>query len=126
MGDLAQVGQFHKRIAGADNNVAIGLARLGFKVKWLSRVGHDSFGRFILDTLQKEGLDCQHVEIDPQHPTGFQLKSRVDDGSDPQVEYFRRGSAALRHAVGAAEIQLNAIGTRSLHQWQDEIGRAHV
>ena len=31
-GDLAQVMNFHKRIAGADSNVAIGLSRLGFQV----------------------------------------------------------------------------------------------
>jgi sugar/nucleoside kinase (ribokinase family) len=93
-GDLASVDQFHKRIAGADSNVAIGLARLGFQVAWLSRVGADSLGRFVVQTLEKEGLDCRHVAIDPAHPTGFQFKSRTDDGSDPQVEYFRRGSAA--------------------------------
>ena len=38
-GDLAKVGQFTKRVAGADLNVAIGLSRLGFKVGWMSRVG---------------------------------------------------------------------------------------
>ncbi|EJM47982.1 sugar kinase, ribokinase [Pseudomonas sp. GM33] len=93
-GDLASVGAFHKRIAGADSNVAIGLSRLGFNVAWLSRVGADSLGRFVVDTLEKEGLDCRHVDIDTAHPTGLQLKSRTDDGSDPVVEYFRRGSAA--------------------------------
>ncbi|MGF6091180.1 sugar kinase [Pseudomonas sp. 18173] len=93
-GDLADVDAFHKRIAGADSNVAIGLSRLGFKVAWLSRVGADSLGRYVIGTLEKEGLDCRHVDIDPAHPTGFQLKSRTDDGSDPTVEYFRRGSAA--------------------------------
>ena len=95
-GDLAGVGQFGKRIAGADSNVAIGLARLGFKVRWLSRVGDDSLGRFVLDSLRCEGLDCSGVEVDANHPTGFQLKARSDDGSDPAVEYFRRGSAASR------------------------------
>lgn len=30
-GDLAKVGQFTKRVAGADLNVAIGLSRLGFR-----------------------------------------------------------------------------------------------
>ena len=63
-GDLASVGQFGKRIAGADSNVAIGLARLGFKVRWLSRVGDDSLGRFVLDSLRREGLDCSAVEVD--------------------------------------------------------------
>lgn len=112
-GDLADVQQFHKRIAGADSNVAIGLSRLGFSVKWLSRVGADSLGRFVLNTLQAEGLDCQHVESDPQHPTGFQLKSRVDDGSDPQVEYFRRGSAASH--LNRAVISPALLSARHLH-----------
>jgi dehydrogluconokinase len=93
-GDLASVSAFHKRIAGADSNVAIGLSRLGLKVAWLSRVGADSLGRFVVGTLEKEGLDCRHVDVDAAHPTGFQLTSRADDGSDPVVEYFRRGSAA--------------------------------
>lgn len=109
-GDLAQVEHFHKRIAGADSNVAIGLARLGFNVAWLSRVGADSLGRFVRATLQAEGLNCQHVETDPQHPTGFQLKSRVDDGSDPQVEYFRRGSAASHLNRSAITPQLLSAG----------------
>lgn len=112
-GDLDQVELFHKRIAGADSNVAIGLARLGFNVKWLSRVGNDSLGRFVRNTLQAEGLDCQHVATDPQHPTGFQLKSRVDDGSDPQVEYFRRGSAASHLGLDAITPQL--LDARHLH-----------
>jgi dehydrogluconokinase len=95
-GELADVGQFGKRIAGADSNVAIGLARLGFRVRWLSRVGEDSLGRFVLSSLRAEGLDCSAVEVDPALPTGFQLKARCDDGSDPAVEYFRRHSAASR------------------------------
>ncbi|MBH3345407.1 sugar kinase [Pseudomonas parafulva] len=94
VGDLAQVERFGKRIAGADSNVAIGLSRLGFGVRWISRVGNDSLGRFVLDSLRAEGLDCADVQVDPIHPTGFQLKARCDDGSDPVVEYFRRGSAA--------------------------------
>jgi len=95
-GDLAGVEAFTKRIAGADSNVAIGLARLGFRVRWLSRVGDDSLGRFVLASLRNEGLDCSQVEVDRDHPTGFQLKSRCDDGSDPVVEYFRANSAASK------------------------------
>ncbi|MBB5418573.1 sugar kinase [Paraburkholderia atlantica] len=93
-GPLAGVGHFTKRIAGADLNVAIGLSRLGFRVGWMSRVGDDSFGQYVRDTLTKEGIDQQCVSTDARYPTGFQLKSRNDDGSDPAVEYFRKGSAA--------------------------------
>lgn len=112
-GDLANVEYFHKRIAGADSNVAIGLSRLGFNVAWLSRVGDDSLGRFVVRTLEKECLDCRHVAVDPAHPTGFQFKSRSDDGSDPQVEYFRRGSAASHLSI--ASIAPGLLEARHLH-----------
>ncbi len=93
-GDLAAAERFNKRIAGAELNVAIGLARLGLQVGWVSRVGDDSFGRFTLQQLAKEAVDHRCVTVDTRYRTGFQLKSRVDDGSDPEVEYFRAGSAA--------------------------------
>ncbi|WP_106478479.1 sugar kinase [Phytohalomonas tamaricis] len=113
-GDLDQVTHFSKRIAGADSNVAIGLSRLGLRVAWLSRVGDDSLGRFILATLAEEGLDCSHVRIDSEHPTGFQLKERRDDGLDPRVEYFRRGSAASHLSLDDFDPEL-FLGARHLH-----------
>lgn len=93
-GDLAGVDRFTKRVAGADLNVATGLARLGFKVGYVSRVGDDSFGQLILNTLANEGIDASHVSVDARYPTGFQLKAKAEAGADPKVEYFRRGSAA--------------------------------
>src|SRR5213593_4677918 len=91
---LDEVRTFARTTAGAELNVAIGLARLGLCAGYISRCGEDSFGRFIAATLDREGVDCRHVGIDRDRPTGFMLKSRSDDGSDPQIEYFRRGSAA--------------------------------
>lgn len=98
-GDLASAASFVKRIAGAELNVAIGLARLGLKVGWVSRVGNDSFGRYTCQQLEQEGVDHRQVTVDDRFPTGFQLKSKVDDGSDPLVEYFRKGSAASHLSV---------------------------
>jgi len=113
-GDLATVGQFTKRVAGADLNVAIGLSRLGFKVGWMSRVGNDSFGRYVLDVLAAEGIDARRVTVDERYPTGFQLKGKCDDGSDPAVEYFRKGSAASHLSLDdyAADY---VLGARHLH-----------
>ncbi|WP_373962970.1 sugar kinase [Kosakonia sacchari] len=93
-GDLADAGQFIKRAAGAELNVATGLARLGLQVSWVSRVGDDSFGRFILNTLRKENISTAGVTLDGRYATGFQLKSKAENGTDPTVEYFRKGSAA--------------------------------
>ncbi|WP_026038249.1 PfkB family carbohydrate kinase [Halomonas sp. KM-1] len=113
-GPLAEVEHFQRRIAGADTNVAIGLARLGFHVGWLSRVGADSFGTFIRHTLEAEGLDCRHLGSDPTHPTGLMFKERALGGADPRVEYFRRGSAASHLSpTDAAEVDFTAL--RHLH-----------
>ena len=112
-GDLAQVRHFEKRIAGADSNVAIGLSRLGFNVAWLSRVGDDSMGRFVTDSLQHEGVDCAHVTVDRARPTGFQFKSLELEGADPVVEYFRRGSAASHLSVN--DIVPELLKARHLH-----------
>jgi 2-dehydro-3-deoxygluconokinase len=113
-GPLAQATQFTKRIAGADLNVAVGLSRLGFRVGYVSRVGQDSFGDYVLETLARERIDASCVTVDPQYPTGFQLKSRADDGSDPRVEYFRKGSAASRLSR-ADYVADYVLGARHLH-----------
>ena len=93
-GDLADAEHFVKRVAGAELNVATGLARLGMNVCWISRVGDDSFGRFVLNSLKKENIDTRGVTVDGRFATGYQLKSKAENGTDPIVEYFRKGSAA--------------------------------
>ena len=95
-GALEDATGFLKRTAGAETNVAIGLARLGFKVGWASRLGADSMARYLLDSMRGEGIDCTHVVCDATQSTGFQFKARVTDGSDPLVESHRKGSAASR------------------------------
>lgn len=113
-GPLAEVSCFTKRVAGADLNVAIGLARLGFKVGWMSRVGNDSFGRFVLDTLAKESIDASRVMVDGRYPTGLQLKARQNDGCDPGIEYFRKGSAASHLSIDDYTPEY-ALAARHLH-----------
>ena len=99
-GPLEDAPGFHKRTAGAETNVAIGLARLGLKVGWASRLGNDSMGRYLLAAMRHEGIDCSHVECDAELRTGLMFKGRVNDGSDPPVEYHRSGSAASRMGAG--------------------------
>jgi len=101
-GPLEGAESFHKRTAGAETNVAIGLARLGLKVGWASRLGTDSMGRYLIAAMQREGIDCSHVICDASQRTGFQFKGRVTDGSDPPTEYHRKGSAASQ--MGPADV----------------------
>ena len=113
-GPLEQVQTFSKRLAGADSNVAIGLARLGFKVGWVSRLGADSFGRYVRQAIEAEGVDTSQVAVDPNRSTGFMLKSCSLDGSDPAIEYYRRNSAASQ--LGMANLpSAYALRARHLH-----------
>ncbi len=98
-GKLEDVETFSRRIAGAELNVAIGLARLGLNVGWVSRVGDDAFGRYTHQQLRHEHIDSRCVSTDGRYPTGFQLKSKTMDGTDPIVDYFRQGSAASHMTI---------------------------
>ncbi|MGJ7579573.1 sugar kinase [Variovorax sp. RHLX14] len=104
-GPLEDAGSFHKRTAGAETNVAIGLSRLGLKVGWASRLGTDSMGRYLLSAMKSEGIDCAHVICDASQRTGFQFKGRVTDGSDPPVEYHRKGSAASQMTADDVDVE---------------------
>jgi sugar/nucleoside kinase (ribokinase family) len=114
VGPLAAATTFTKIAAGAETNVGVGLARLGLKVAWVSRLGTDSFGAYVRQAVGGEGVDCSAVVDDATRPTGFMLKSRAADGEDPQVEYFRRGSAAS--ALSMADFdEARFLRARHLH-----------
>ncbi len=113
-GALEDAATFSKIVAGAESNVGVGLARLGLKVAWVSRLGADSFGRYIRRALEAEGIDCTAVATDPTRPTGFMLKSRALEGQDPVVEYFRRGSAASALSVADFDAA-RFLAARHLH-----------
>lgn len=117
-GPLERAQGFVKRTAGAETNVAIGLARLGLQLAWCSRLGTDSMGRYLLQSMQVEGIDCSHVVCDGTQRTGFMIKGRVEGGGDPEVEYHRKCSAAslfqpeeidLPWLVGASHLHATGI-----------------
>ncbi|MFL6678192.1 MAG: sugar kinase [Burkholderiaceae bacterium] len=113
-GALEHVDRFRRFSAGAELNVAIGLARLGLRVGYVSRVGDDAFGRFLLAEMAREGLSAELVTVDATRSTGFMLKSLSAEGADPIVDYYRRGSAAS--AMDAAELARSApVAARHLH-----------
>jgi sugar/nucleoside kinase (ribokinase family) len=85
------------RVAGAESNFAIALARLGVPVAWVSRVGDDPLGEIVRSTIAGEGVDVSHVRVDAA-PTGVFFKWRRDGRSFPL--YYRRGSAAAQLEPG--------------------------
>jgi len=60
----------YERIGGAPFNFAYHLKKLGFPVRFFTRVGEDRHGQRILDVLRQNDFDLADVQIDPRHPTG--------------------------------------------------------
>jgi 2-dehydro-3-deoxygluconokinase len=94
-GPLKKVKDYRKYIAGAEINVAVGLARLGFDVEYVTQLGQDPFGEYIYDFLKEEEIQTSYIQYNESFPTGFQIKNKEDIG-DPEVVYFRKGSAASK------------------------------
>jgi 2-dehydro-3-deoxygluconokinase len=94
-------GSLRLSVAGAESNVAIGLARLGHPVRWAGRVGADELGALIVRTLRAEGVDTGAVRTDPERGTGLLIfEERV--GTVVRVTYRRAGSAG--GAMSAADV----------------------
>lgn len=93
-GSLREAKDYVRGAAGAELNVATGLARLGFGVGYISRLGNDTLGHWLGDVMARDGIDHRYTVLDPAHPTGLMFKSRRSDGGDPDIEYHRKGSAA--------------------------------
>src|SRR6266478_10159915 len=92
-GTLESAPAYHASIGGAESNCAIGLARLGYSVGWVSRVGRDPFGARVLKTIRGEGVDVSRVETCDSAPTGLMFKE-PGPGNATRVFYYRRHSAA--------------------------------
>ena len=91
-GPLKEVELFKKSLAGAELNVAIGLTRLNHKVAYISQLGNDSMGKYIKETIEKEGIISDYINFTDCSFTGLMMKNQVDIG-DPEIAYFRKGSA---------------------------------
>jgi 2-dehydro-3-deoxygluconokinase len=109
---VASGSSYHLSFGGAESNVAIGLARLGFKVAWVSALGTDSFGDMIHREISAEGVEVI-AHRNPLRPTGLMVKN-LSVGEDRLVSYYRSGSAAS--ALNVSDLSEDLIGSaRVLH-----------
>jgi 2-dehydro-3-deoxygluconokinase len=112
-GPLILGGTLNLSVAGAESNVAIGLARLGHRVRWAGLTGADEFGRLVTRTLRAEGVDISRAGTTDAGPTGVVVfEPRLADLT--RVSYHRSGSAGAR--ISAAHLApALAEGARIVH-----------
>lgn len=109
-GPLEDSATFQRSAGGAEANVARVLVQLGVTASWISRVGNDGFGRYLLGHLADAGVDVSAVTVDSDRPTGAYVKERGTGTSAAgdlpvgasAMTYFRSGSAAS--ALSTADV----------------------
>jgi 5-dehydro-2-deoxygluconokinase len=98
---LEDVASFAKYLGGSSANIAFGVARLGLRAAMVSRVGDEQMGRFLVETLQREGCDTSQIQVDPVRLTGLVLLGLKDRDTFPLL-FVRENCADM--AVDAALI----------------------
>ena len=94
IGSLKEVNAFSKMAGGAPANVAVSASKLGSKAYFIGMVGSDSFGEFLVDTLNKYGVDTRYTVFNKKVKTALAFVSLGADGSR-DFSFYREPSADL-------------------------------
>ena len=105
---LEDVSSFAKYLGGSSANIAFGTARLGLKSAMLSRVGDDHMGRFLVESLAREGCDVSAIKRDPERLTAMVLLGLKDRETFPLV-FYRENCADM--ALRAEDIDEGLIAS---------------
>ena len=90
---LEQTRSLDIEVAGSESNTAVGLARLGLKTCWLSRLPDNALGHLAAGELARHGVDTRHVCWTDDARMGLYF---VEQGAKPRgarVIYDRKASA---------------------------------
>lgn len=105
---LEDMQSFAKYVGGCAANIAVGSARQGLRVAMVSRVGDEQMGRFVVQTLAKEGVDVSQVSSDPHRLTGLVLLGIRDRSTFPLI-FYRENCADM--ALSAEHIDPTFIAS---------------
>ena len=89
---LRYCSDFKLRIAGAESNTAIGLSKLGHSSGFVTALGDDELGLYIINSVRAEGVDVSAIKTDYEHRTGLMIKQL--SAGETSVFYYRENSAA--------------------------------
>ncbi|MEZ4669861.1 MAG: sugar kinase [Anaerolineae bacterium] len=93
---LEQVQALELYAGGSESNTSVGLARLGLRVCWLSRLTESPLGRWLGNTIRAQGVDTSRVVWTPDDRVGLYFLEEGQSPRDSRVIYDRRDSAMSR------------------------------
>ena len=89
---LKHMVSFSMYVGGSPTNTAIGAAKLGLKVGHITKVGDESLGEFIIESLQKTGVNTDGVVKDPNRLTSTTVLG-INGREKNTLVYFRENCA---------------------------------
>lgn len=92
--DLKNVISFERVAGGAPANVAAVVAKLGGKSTFISKLGRDAFGDYIVDVLNSVGVNTCKILRTSKANTGLAFVSLKEDGNR-DFSFFRSPSADM-------------------------------
>lgn len=104
---------FSANPGGAPANLAVAAARLGAKSAFIGKVGSDSFGTLLRDTLLQNQVDVSGLVTDPDSRTTLAVVA-LDKNGERNFSFYRDPSADVN--LRTAEISVAQLkNTRFLH-----------
>lgn len=91
---LKEVVSFERVAGGAPANVCGAIAKLGGNASFITQLGEDAFGEFIIDELKKVNVDTNYVLQTNKAGTGLAFVSLKEDGNR-DFSFYRNPSADL-------------------------------
>ncbi len=91
---LKEVVGFERVAGGAPANVAAVVSKLGGKSNFISQLGEDAFGDYIIDELNKVNVDTSYVLRTNKANTGLAFVSLKEDGNR-DFSFYRNPSADM-------------------------------
>ena len=85
---LVDVEKFQKKAGGAPANVATALVKLGASAEFVGAVGKDSFGKFLIETLNRYEVGTSQVIEDEHLGTTIAYVS-IDENGERDFEFMR-------------------------------------
>ena len=96
---LKDTQRFVKKAGGAPANVCVQAVKLGQQAVYLTKVGNDGFGEFLIESLKKEGVDTTFISKSSEHDTSLAFVSFTEDG-EREFSFFRKAAADLFFTSG--------------------------
>lgn len=94
LGSLKDTTEFVKNAGGACANVCVQASNFGIPTVYLSKVGADGFGQFLIESLKLKGVDTSHIVTTSLYDTSLAFVSFQADG-EREFSFFRKKAADL-------------------------------